>query len=484
MFGNCGESDLRGTWSRMRRAFLFSTALVAAGLCAANASAETIGGALVKAYLNNPSINEQRATVRASDEVIPKTQAQKLPTVSAAGSAGTSDIKLDLPASPGVFGSTNPPSTEYLNTKPRNYGVTVYQTLYDGGRINNSVSQAESAVLGAREQLRNTVQNVLLQGLTYYMDTLRDTALVGLQKNNVSVLTEQLRQTRDRFNVGELTRTDVAQAEAALAGAQAQELTAESTLANSIANYRQAIGEEPRRLAPVAPISKQLPKTVNEAVAISQVEHPAIIAQLHGIDAAELQIKVNEGALLPTLGVQGQVQQLYEPSGYGAGSHMVAGTVIAQLNIPIFDGGATYAGIRQAKEQLGAQELATDSQRDQVRAAVVSAWGANLNSSGVVKAAKAQVDANEVALVGVREEAKVGQRTTLDVLNAELAVLTARVQLVTAEHDQVVASYSLLSAIGRLSTGNLGLKVEEYDPRIHFNQVKTKVFGTEIPDGK
>jgi outer membrane protein len=457
---------------------LVSTAIVAASLWASAAGAETIGGALVKAYLNNPSINQQRATVRASDENLPKTEAQKLPQLSASGSVGTTDAKVKAPNG---FGGTG---TTFIDEKPRSYGATVSQLLYDGGRVDNAVSAAESTVFGQREQLRNTEQNVLLQALTYYMDTLRDTAIVGLQKNNVSVLQEQLRQTTDRFNVGELTRTDVAQAQAALALSQAQELGAETNLANSMANYRQAIGDEPRSLAPVAPVSKQLPKTINEAVKISQAEHPAIIAQLHGVDAALLQIKINEGALLPTLGVQGSVQQLWDPQGLSANTRELVGTVTATLSVPIYDGGATYAGIRQAKEQLGAQELATDSQRDQVRAAVVSAWGANLNSYGVLKADKAQVDASEVALVGVREEAKVGQRTTLDVLNAEQTVLNARVQLVTAQHDQVVASYSLLSAIGRLSTRNLGLGVEEYDPRIHFDQVKTKRFGTNTPDGR
>jgi outer membrane protein len=462
----------------MRRTLWVSTALVAAALCAASSEAETIGGALTKAYLNNPSINQQRATVRATDETIPKTQAALLPQVSAQGSVGTLNAQVQQPA------ATTFTPTSFINDKPRSYGATVSQTLYDGNRTHNGISAAESAVLGAREQLRNTTQNVLLQALTYYMDTLRDTAIVGLQKNNVSVLEEQLRQTKDRFNVGELTRTDVAQAEAALALAQAQELGAETTLANSMANYREAIGEEPRSLAPVAPITKQLPKTFNAAVEISQAEHPAIIAQLHGIDQAALQIKINEGALLPTLGLQGAITQLWDQSGFPTGTHLLEGTITAQLNIPIYDGGASYANIRQAKEQLGAQELNTDSVRDQVRAAVVSAWGANLNSYGVLKADKAQVDAAEVALVGVREEAKVGQRTTLDVLNAEQTVLNARVQLVTAQHDQVVASYQLLSAIGRLSTRNLGLSVEEYDPRVHFDQVKSKYFGIETPDGR
>jgi outer membrane protein len=339
-------------------------------------------------------------------------------------------------------------------------------------------------VLGAREQLRNTEQNVLLSAVTYYMDVLRDTAILGLDRNNVEVLQEQLRQTQDRFNVGEVTRTDVAQAEASLAGARATALTAQSNLQASLANYRQAIGDEPKSLAPVAPVTEPLPKSLAEAVAISQLEHPAIVAMLHGVDAAALAIKISEGQLYPTVGLTGQVNKRFDVQGYANGSQTLTGSLMGQITVPIYEGGAVYAATRQAKEQLGQQQLQTDLQRDKVRAAVVAAWGANQNSLGILRAAKSQVEASEVALAGVREEAKVGQRTTLDVLNAQQALLSARVQLVTAQHDQVVNSYTLLSAVGRLSIQTLGLAVEEYDPRVHFDQVKNKWIGLSTPDGK
>jgi len=452
---------------------LVSMAALACVLAGSGAQADTIGGALQKAYLNNPDINQQRAAVRAADEGVPKANGGYLPTIS-----GEADAGLNKTNATGLPGVTD------AYTRPRGYGVSVQQTLWNGDRTGNTVSQAESAVLGAREQLRNTEQNVLLSALTYYMDVLRDTAIVDLNKNNVDVLTEQLRQTRDRFNVGEVTRTDVAQAQASLAGAEAQWLTSQSTLQASMANYRQAIGEEPKSLSPVNPVVKPLPKSLNEAVAISQVEHPAIVASLHGVDQAALAIKITEGALYPTVGVTGSVNQRMDMSEYVLGGKQVVASVVGQINIPIYDGGVTYAGVRQAKEQLSQQELQTDLQRNKVRAAVVSAWGANQNSTGVVKAAKAQVEAAEIALAGVREEAKVGQRTTLDVLNAQLTLLNARVQLVTAQHDQVVNSYNLLSAIGRLSTHNLGLAVAQYDPTAHFDQVKNKIFGTATPDGK
>ncbi len=454
---------------------------VAAAICGAllapAAKAETIGGALAKAYFSNPDINQQRAAVRASDENIPKANAGYLPTVTAETDAARADVEAS-----GL--GVGLPDPYFQASLPRGYGVTISQNVWNGNRTINSIRQAESGVLGAREQLRNTEQNVLLSAVTYYMDVLRDTAILDLDRNNVEVLQEQLRQTQDRFNVGEVTRTDVAQAQASLAGAQATALTAQSNLQTSVANYRKTMGVEPKSLSPVAPVNKALPKTLPEAVAISQVEHPAIVAMLHGVDVAALAIKISEGQLYPTVGVTGQVSKRFDVQGYPNGSQTLTGSLMGQITVPIYEGGAVYAATRQAKEQLGQQELQTDLQRDNVRAAVVSAWGANQNSLGILRAAKAQVDASEVALAGVREEAKVGQRTTLDVLNAQQTLLNARVQLVTAQHDQVVNSYTVLSAIGRLSIRTLGLAVAEYDPRVHFDQVKNKWIGLRTPDGK
>jgi outer membrane protein len=453
--------------------FLSLAALVA-GL--GGARAETIAGALSKAYFNNPDINQQRAAVRASDENVPKANAGFLPTVSAQASAGYGFLNVQS----NTLGNKTTGST---STAPREAGLTVTQNLWNGNRTINSLRQAESGVMAARETLRITEQSVLLDGVTHYMDVLRDTAILSLTRNNVDVLKEQLRQTNDRFTVGEVTRTDVAQAQASLAGAEAAALTAQSNLQTSIANYRQTMGDEPKNLSPVKPLVKPLPKTLSDSISIGYVENPSVTAALHGVDVAALNIKIIEGALYPSLGLTGSAAQNYEPNNV-PGLREFDASVVAQLNIPIYDGGATYAGTRQAKETLGQQELQVDLQRNRVRAAVVSAWGANEASTGVIKSSLAQVAAAEVALAGVREEAKVGQRTTLDVLNAQQTLLSAREQLVAAQHDQVVNSYSLLSAVGRLSTANLGIALAEYDPKIHFNQVKDKWFGLRTPDGR
>ena len=256
---------------------------------AGGAFAETMNDALAKAYLSNPNINQQRAGVRATDEGVPKAVAGYLPTVNGEVDAGLSTLHSNI----------NPLNS---TTQPRGAGVTVQQTLWNGNRTENGVKQAESTVLESREQLRSTEESVLLSAATAYMNVIQDAALLSLNQNNVDVLQEQLRQTKDRFDVGEVTRTDVAQAESSLAGAQAQVLTASATLQAAVASYRQYVGDEPKDLAPTGPIVKGLPKSVQDAVHISELEHPSVVGALHAVDVAELAVKLAEGALYPTLG--------------------------------------------------------------------------------------------------------------------------------------------------------------------------------------
>jgi outer membrane protein len=470
------KAGMREQKYRSARSAMTACGVAAIALAvASSAPAETIGGALIKSYLSNPDINAQRAAVRASDEGMPLANSGYLPTVQANLNAGVDSVNAS-----GASGAVPGNNTSL----PRGYGVTVQENIFNGNKTFNTVRKAESTVLGQREQLRFTEENTLLNALTFYMNVMRDTATLDLNKSNVEVLKEQLRQTRDRFNVGEVTRTDVAQAEAALAQAQANYLLSENALQGSISSYRQTIGDQPRRLSPVTPVFRLLPTTLTQAIAISQVESPAITAYLHGVDVALLNVKISEAALYPSVSIQGSLTKAFDAQSLPNGSQELVGTLIGNVNIPIYDGGATFASIRQAKEQVSQQEQTADSQRDKVRQAVVAAWFANQNAPAVVRAAKAQVQAAEVALEGVREEAKVGQRTTLDVLNAQQTLLQARVALVDAEHDQVVFSYTLLSNIGRLSVKALGLSVAEYDPRVHFDQVKGKWFGVRTPDGR
>ncbi len=478
--GNRPSAYLAAPRGILRSALLAAVALVT--VAGAIARAETMNGALVKAYLINPDINAQRAAVRQTDEDVPIANSGYLPTVQAVGSMGVAHANGNQ-IIPSTSGSGTSEIRYATGAYPRSYGVQAEQNVFDGFRTINRIRSAKSQVLGAREQLRNTEQNTLLSGVTAYMDVLQNTAIVELDHNNVDVLKEQLRETRDRFTVGEVTRTDVAQAEASLASANATLLTDQAVLEASIATYRQVIGDQPKTLAPVKPLTRPQPKNLPEAVDISQVEHPAIVAQEHGVDVALLSIKIAEGALYPQANVQASLVQAFDVN-QTPGLRQFNAQLVGNLTIPIYQGGQEYANIRQSKENLSVQELRASSVRDQIRQNVVASWGRNEAAIGVVKAARAAVAANEVALAGVREEAKVGQRTTLDVLNAQQALLSARTQLVRAEHDQVVFSYSLISAVGRLNVPTLGLAVDEYDPRVHFDQVKGKWFGVRTPDGK
>jgi len=437
------------------------------------ALADTIEAALVRAYQNNPQLNAQRAQVRSTDENVPQALSGYRPKVALTASGGYQyqDQQSALGSNP-FFGAT----------APRAVGVTVNQTLYNGNITANRTRAAESQVSGSREALRSLDQTVLLQGATTYMDYLRDAATLEVQRSNGRVLEQTLKQTRDRFNVGEVTRTDVAQSEAQLAAGRTQALTAEANLTTTRANFRRIIGNEPTNLAPGSPVDRFLPATLAAAVELGLVEHPNVTAAMFGIDVNFLQVKVAEGALLPTVTVQVAAQQANEQSliQYRATS----ASAIASANWQLYDGGNSYALIRQSKENLAQQRLNLETTRDQTRANVVQFWGTLQAGKAQVQSAQAQVTASEIALNGVREEAKAGQRTTLDVLNAQQALVNARVALVTAQHDRVVASYNVLAAIGRLSPQVLGLATTVYDPTVHYHQVRDSWAGVRTPDGR
>jgi len=453
------------------RAFFGLLASAVVSTAFQGASAETLESALARAYGNNPTLNAQRANTRATDENVPRAKAGWRPRVT-----GTADAGLTYAE------STTAGVTREQVTRPRGAGVTIDQTLFNGNRTSNSVRQAESSTMSARETLRNQEQNTLFDAASAYMNVLRDTAILNLQRNNVEVIEEQLRQTRDRFNVGEVTRTDVAQAEARLAASQSQASLAEATLRTSIGRFRQIIGVEPRSLAPGRPLDRLVPRSIEAALRMSQEEHPAIKAALHLVDAAELQVKITEAELYPTLGVRGSATKRYEQQ--GPDSESFSASVVAQLTVPIYEGGEVYARTRQAKETVGQRRLEADGIREQVRAAVISSWGQYEASRAQITAAEAQVQAAETALAGVREEARVGQRTTLDVLNAQQELLNARVNLITAQRDRVIASYAVVQASGRLNSRYLALRVDHYSPKLHFDQVKDLWGGLTTPDGR
>jgi outer membrane protein len=444
-------------------------------------AADTLEWALTQAYQNNPQLNAQRAAVRVTDENVPQALSGYRPRVSI--TATLQEQFLDIKSK---NTATTPPT--YTNTRGwqgvQVYGTTLTQTLFNGYQTASRTRQAEAQVSGARETLRLSEQTVLLAAVTAYMNLLRDGAILELQRRNVEVLQEQLRQTRDRFNVGEVTRTDVAQSESRLAAGRSSMLTAESNHTTSRAAYRQAIGVEPGKLAPGMPVDRLSPHQLPVAITEARGYHPSVTVAMFTVDQALFQVKIAESGLYPTLNLVGTAQKTFGSTSSLTTLETLSASIGGQLTIPVYQGGQEYALIRQAKETLGQRRIELDTARDQAQQTVVQSWGQLQAAKAQIEATQAQVNAAEVALNGVREEARVGQRTTLDVLNAQQELVNARVALVTAQRDRVVASFTLLAAVGRLSAQVLSLKVPVYDPITHYQQVRDTWVGVRTPDGK
>src|SRR5579871_6247963 len=445
-----------------------ATAVVLLGQSAAlPVHADTMDAALLRAYRNNPQLNAQRASVRATDEAVPQALSGYRPKAAMTLSGGGQFINQLADGSVGK-------KIEQGDQGPHAAALTVTQTLYNGNQTANKTRSAESQVFGAREGLRLMEQSVLLSAATIYMDFLRDSAILEVQRSNTKVLELTLKQTRDRYSAGLVTPTDVAQSEAQLAAGKTQELSAEATLTTTRANFRRIIGNEPSNLQPASPVDRFLPVTLREATGLALVENPNVTSAMYGIDVNFLTVKINEGALLPTLALQATVQRAWQPNITTLKSFTASALV--QASVPVYQGGAEYSLIRQSKETLEQQRLVLEQTRDQARADLVTAWGQLVAAKSQVAATQSQVEASEIAYLGTTKEAQVGQRTVIDILNAQQTLVNARLALVTAQHDRVVASYAVLSAIGRLSPKILGLVATSYDPSVHYQQVRNNWF--------
>jgi outer membrane protein len=436
--------------------------------------AETIHGALARAYQNNASMNSARAGVRITDEGVAIAKSGWRPYIGASGSLN--------------YTSTN--NTSRITTG--SFGIQIQQSLFDGFTTLNNVRAAEAQVRAANESLRNTEQDILFNAASAYVDVLRDRQIATYRERNLDFLGEQVRAASSRFEVGEGTRTDVAQAQAQQAAAVAQQSAARAQVLASEAIYLRLVGEKPGRLEPAGPVAKLLPGNIDTALGAALNEHPVVKAMQHFVDAASFQVKSAEGAMLPQLNAQAGVTHSYRHTESGLpGVGMTANdgssnsaSVGLNLTIPIYQGGLASAQVRRSKESLGQARIEVDVARDQVRNAVTAAWTQYVAAREVVAAGRELVSAAQLALNGVIEERNVGQRTTLDVLNAQADVITAQINVASAERDVVAASYAILSAMGRLSPQRLGLNVAVYDPREHYDAVKDKWIGTKTPDGR
>lgn len=436
----------------------------------AQAQTKTLPEAFAKAYAGNPTLEAARAELRSVDEQMPQALSNFRPTIT--GSFDIGKQRSFTKSSGSSFGGR--PFENKQNTTPRTYGLTVEQPIFRGFRSFAETRQALATIRAQRARLTTSEQSVLLQVVTAYMDVLRDQAVLQLNVNNVRVLSRQLRATRDRFRVGEVTRTDVAQAEARLASARADRVQSEGDLDSSRASFREVVGDLPGKLKrPVRP--KFLPSTLEEAVATAGKRDPNVVAARYVERAARENVDVIGGELLPTVSVRGEFTRSANTNGPQGLSD--SDRVTFTITIPLYQAGATTSRLRAAKQVVSQRRMEIIAARRNAVAAATRAWESFESSRAQVKAFRSAVKANRIALNGVREEAAAGLRTVLDTLDAEQELLSAEVNLVRANRDEIVAAYEVLSAMGRLTAVDLGLKVNRYDPRRHYESVKWKFWG-------
>ena len=459
------ESGARTAGSLAKVSFA-ALALAFGVACGGTVSAQSLQQALTQAYRSNPQLDAARATLRATDEDVARANATYRPVVS--GNASASWTRTD----------TQPISAGAGELHPRSYGVSLAQPLFRGFRSLNQVRVAEATVRAGRETLRNTEQTILLQAATAYMDVVRDQAIVRLTENNVNVLSNQLKATQDQFSVGEVTRTDVAQAEARRAGSVATLEVARGNLKASQAVYERVVGSPPGRLVEASEPTRLMPKSLGEATANAQRENPLVVNALYLEQAARYQIEQIRGELLPTVSLNASFTKSFDPSRVTDESD--ARTISTTMTVPIYSGGEIEARVRAAKHTHVSRIQTIEQVRTEQLALVVGAWARYSAAKAQGVSTAAQVRANQTALTGVREEYRVGQRTLLDVLNAEQELLNSQVSEVTARRDATVQAYTLLQTVGRLNPAEMALGDEIYDAEIHYFEIRRKWFGLNI----
>lgn len=445
--------------------------VIAVGLGSGTVQAESLTEALADAYDTNPSIQAERATLRATDEQVPQAVSNWRPEVEVNGSYGLRWRDREF--------NTGAPDVENTD-QPRSVTLSVSQNLFRGFRTEAETERAKKRVAAGRATLFDTEQNILFDAVSAYMNVVRDRAILNLRENNVRVLEQQLQATQDRFDVGELTRTDVAQAESRLASARSDRVSAAGTLDSSIANYNRVIGHPPGSLSQPDLPTGLLPETEEIAVAIAKVNNPSVVSADFTERAARDDIDLVTGELLPTLTLDGEVERNRDV--LGSDTDSTDKSITLNLNVPLYQSGAVYSRVRQAKQtasrRLSEYALAQRQAEEQAR----DAWAGLLSARARIESFQSEVRAQEVAYDGVQQEAQVGSRTVLDVLDAEQELLNARVGLVQAQRDTIVAAYQLLSATGRLTAEDLALPVSLYDPTRNYEAVEDQWFGTDILD--
>ena len=452
--------------SRIATIAVLATLTVSAG----PSQAESLNDALASAYRYNPQLDAERARLRGSDEEVARAMSGYRPIISATADVSHSYLR------------SKPPTTlTRARTDAAGYGIGLTQNIFNGFQTTNAVRESEAFVRAGRETLRAVEHQILLDSVTAYMDVIRDQAIVRLRENNVNVLARELKAVQDRFSVGEVTRTDLAQSQARRALAVSNLDGARAVLKTSRANYERVIGHAPGSLTEPTPKAPGLPKSLQAAIEAANQENPNNIAALYREQAARHTVDRIRGELLPSVSLEAGYDRDFSETD-GLDRRDAAATVAGRVTVPIYEGGETRARIRQAKQQHVAFLQEIEQFRAETQAIVTSVWSQMEASRAQRESDQAQVDANRTALMGVREEEKVGQRTLLDVLNAELELLNAEVNLVTTRRNLVVLSYNVVASVGRLDALTTGVVSDVYDPEANYRSVRREWFKTSITD--
>lgn len=425
---------------------------------AAPAWGQSLEETLIMAYNSNPTLQAERASLRAIDEGRVQAMAGRLPTVSADASISRQHVESQ---STFVIGDDRVQSSSTSDATPKNYSITASQLIYGGGQVSGAIDQATAQIMAGRESLRSVEQTVLVDAVTAFMNVRRDARVVEIRRNNAEVLAQHLQAARDRFEVGEITRTDVAQAEARLSGAQAELSAAQSQLAVSRAAYERVTGQPPATLEE-PPALPGMPDSLADAAEFAYQSSPQLLAAQFSEESARHAIRIARSNLRPEVTLSASASAGRDSS--FSGDERDSTSVTGRVSIPIFTGGLNRSRVRAAVAQEEQARHQVRQARRQVTEGVTNAWSNYVTSLAVIESSQQAVRANEIALDGVEQEAYVGIRTTLDVLDAEQELLNSRLTLVTAERDSYVAGYQLLQAMGLVSAEQLGLAVDVYDP--------------------
>ena len=429
------------------------------------AGAQTLTEALADAYATNPTLGAARAELRAVNEGVPQALANWRPEVFVTGSAGKARVDTE--------------TSDAETLTPLEATAEVVQPLYRGGRTVAATSRAEQEVLAQRATLDSVEQSVLLSAAIAYMDVWSAQSVVGLTESNERVIERQLEATRDRFTVGEVTRTDVAQAETRLATASAERIAAEGALRSNRAVYEEVIGTAPGILLPTPPLAG-LPRSLDEVTALSFSRNPDILAAGFSEKASRHRVREVTGELYPTVTINGSLSHNEESS--FRGSETQRAQILAEVTIPLYQQGAVSSRVREAKQVSNQRRIEIEEVRRRTEQESISAWEGLQTARAQIRSFETGVRAAEIALEGTRQENEVGARTILDILDAEQELLDAKVNLVRSQRDNIVAGVAVLSAIGRLTARDLELAVEVYNPEIDYLEVRDRWFGLGISD--